>query len=384
MKCPECGTENPEGAEFCSECGTKMPASQPSTEETKPVETKKRVTSPPPQSKGSGIGTKAILIIIVAIVVVGAAAAFFLLPSIFNASPQAATVLVAPAVSGAATITLDGQQIPVTVDYYDKPFGTGSGFIVDQEGYIVTAAHVVADPIDLSYKQNIRKMEDKDIKWYVAQAALILYMQQYEPENLGQLTYEDLNTLTDAAYTTGVVTVEKANYDIYIIGPAFPNSSTGEENYLAQIIDFAATDNQEKDLALLKIEKPPANLPTVSISDQKPVTGDDIEIFGYPKEQLDFTEYIASAGNQKQFLESVANATLTKGTVSGERTSPKGTTYFQTDAAVNHGNSGGPVINANNEVIGVLVLGAGNTGNYNFFLSSDYIIDLLKKNGIDT
>ncbi|MEN6554715.1 MAG: trypsin-like peptidase domain-containing protein, partial [Methanobacterium sp.] len=302
MKCPECGTENPEGAEFCSECGTKMPASQPSTE---PVETKKRVTSPPPQSKGSGIGTKAILIIIVAIVVVGAAAAFFLLPSFFNASPQAATVLVAPAVSGAATITLDGQQIPVTVDYYDKPFGTGSGFIVDQEGYIVTAAHVVADPIDLSYKQNIRKMEDKEIKWYVAQAALILYMQQYEPENLGQLTYDDLNTLTDAAYTTGVVTVEKANYDVYIIGPAFPNSSTGEENYLAQIIDFAATDNQEKDLALLKVENPPANLPTASISDQKPVTGDDIEIFGYPKEQLDFTEYIASAGNQKQFLESV-------------------------------------------------------------------------------
>lgn len=52
MKCPECGTENPEGAEFCSECGTKMPASQPSTE---PVETKKRVTSPPPQSKGWGL-----------------------------------------------------------------------------------------------------------------------------------------------------------------------------------------------------------------------------------------------------------------------------------------------------------------------------------------
>jgi len=44
---------------------------------------------------------------------------------------------------------------------------------VDQEGYIVTAAHVVADPYDLSYKQTIRKMEDKDIKWYVARAALI-------------------------------------------------------------------------------------------------------------------------------------------------------------------------------------------------------------------
>jgi S1-C subfamily serine protease len=34
---------------------------------------------------------------------------------------------------------------PVPVDCYS--FGSGTGFIVDSEGYIVTAAHVVADPM---------------------------------------------------------------------------------------------------------------------------------------------------------------------------------------------------------------------------------------------
>ena len=54
MKCPECGTDNPEGAEFCSECGTKMPASQPSTGETKLVETEKKnnLSSTPEQGIG--------------------------------------------------------------------------------------------------------------------------------------------------------------------------------------------------------------------------------------------------------------------------------------------------------------------------------------------
>jgi S1-C subfamily serine protease len=377
MNCPDCGAPNPEGAQFCNECGKQLPEAGLGIQEEKPIKDE-RVITPASPSKGKGINLKIVLLIIVAVVVVGAAAAYFILPSYF-ASPQASTVAVIQAVSGTAVINTNGSNYTVNIDYY--AIGRGSGFIVNNQGYIVTAAHVVSDPYDLRYKGTIRKLNESDIKWYVAQAAIYAYLKEKSPSTLSKLSQSDLDNLTNSAITSGSVKVTNSNYDIYIAGPSFPDSMT-EKNYVAQMVDYSATDNQEKDLALLKVDNPPANLPALPISGQKPKTGDSVFIYGYPQEQSEFAQYITSTGNQKQFLESMANATLTKGIVSAERTSPKGTTYYQTDAAVDHGNSGGPVLNSNNQVIGVLVLGFGNTGSFNFFLSSQYVTDMLKKNGL--
>lgn len=378
MKCPECGAENPENAEFCSACGKHIP--QPDSEKTEPrVESRTTTTSKTSQSKGSGLNTKILLLIIVVVVLAGAVAAYYFLPSFFS-SPQQSTVLIVQAVSGAAVVTYNGSQYPVTVDYY--ALGQGSGFIVSDEGHIVTAAHVVSDTYDLRYQNTIRKMDQSDIDWYVAQGAIYAVLKEKNPAVLRNLTQEDLDDLTNTAVTSGAVKINNGKLDIYVGGPAFPDSMT-DQDYLANIVDYEASDNKEKDLALLKVENAPSNLPTLSISSQKPKTGDSVSIYGYPKEQMDFAKYIESTGNQKQFLESMANATLTKGIVSAERTSPGGIQYFQTDAAVNNGNSGGPVLNSNNQVIGVLVLGFGNTGSFNFFLSSQYVIDMLKQNGIN-
>lgn len=74
-------------------------------------------------------------------------------------------------------------------------------------------------------------------------------------------------------------------------------------------------------------------------------------------------------------------STLTTGIVSGERPSPKGIKYYQTDAAVDHGNSGGPVCDPNNNVVGILVMGFEKQG-FNFFLPAEYIIEMCKKNGV--
>jgi len=112
-------------------------------------------------------------------------------------------------------------------------------------------------------------------------------------------------------------------------------------------INYPATlirKNENKDLALLKVDN---NFDySFNISDQKNYNiGDDIFAIGTP--------------NSIQL-----GQTLSKGIISGERISEEDN-YIQTDASVNSGNSGGPLINKKGELLGVVnskLLGIGVEG----------------------
>lgn len=120
--------------------------------------------------------------------------------------------------------------------------------------------------------------------------------------------------------------------------------------------------DREKDLAILQ----PANarikspLPLCYASYPKP--GEEVFALGNPR--------------------GLAN-TVTRGIVSSVRRAegefrsvvPEGTTLIQTDAAVNPGNSGGPLLNANGEVVGIVTFKRSAGEGLNFALS---IIDALE------
>ena len=98
------------------------------------------------------------------------------------------------------------------------------------------------------------------------------------------------------------------------------------ETYKAEVIQ---SENQNKDLALLMI-KPNKPLPTIKLGDSSIVK---------------VGQKVLAIGNPFGF-----NGTLTTGIVSRidyERNK------IQTDAAINPGSSGGPILNANGEVIGI-------------------------------
>lgn len=98
------------------------------------------------------------------------------------------------------------------------------------------------------------------------------------------------------------------------------------ETYKAEVIQ---SENQNKDLALLRI-KPNKPLPTIKLGDSSIVK---------------VGQKVLAIGNPFGF-----NGTLTTGIVSRidyERNK------IQTDAAINPGSSGGPILNANGEVIGI-------------------------------
>ena len=118
---------------------------------------------------------------------------------------------------------------------------------------------------------------------------------------------------------------------------------SGEE-YRAKVIGI----DGETDLAVLKIE-PKQSLPIVSLGDSNAVqVGDWVLAIGSPF-GLD--------------------QTVTAGIISKkERETPYFTSFqrfLQTDAAINRGNSGGPLVNMKGEVIGINSQIATSTGDYN-------------------
>lgn len=70
--------------------------------------------------------------------------------------------------------------------------------------------------------------------------------------------------------------------------------------------------------------------------------------------------------------------TITEGIVSAAKQLMEGRHYIQTDAAVNPGNSGGPVINANGEVVGITTAKFNNADNMGFAIPAETIKEELQ------
>jgi len=105
--------------------------------------------------------------------------------------------------------------------------------------------------------------------------------------------------------------------------------------YRASVVGFSPASSL--DLALLKIENAPSGLPTVSFADPKTV---------------DIGDYVAAIGHPEQ----AGLWTLTTGTVStliANFSGVKGKNVFQTEASINRGNSGGPLLSDAGQMIGI-------------------------------
>lgn len=122
----------------------------------------------------------------------------------------------------------------------------------------------------------------------------------------------------------------------------------------AKVIAF----DQKRDLAVLKI--PGNNLPYLPLANSSLVkSGQQVVALGHPQ---------GLAGSASQ------------GIVSAVRTlNDTGVTLIQTDASVNPGNSGGPLLNGQGEVIGVVTLKLSGSEGLNFAVPSNDVRDLIRK-----
>jgi len=130
---------------------------------------------------------------------------------------------------------------------------------------------------------------------------------------------------------------------------------TEKERFLAKVVLV----NPVADLAFLSTEQDFSYLPELELNMEREVTiGEQVNVAGYPFGMP---------------------YTITDGTISSPKQLMEGKTYIQTDAAVNPGNSGGPMFDQSNKVIAVTVSKFNDADNMGFGIPAVVLGEMLNR-----
>ena len=150
----------------------------------------------------------------------------------------------------------------------------------------------------------------------------------------------------------------------------------GTDTYVdAEVI----AERPSSDLCILKLDKPIYDMKPLALNDRNDAqTGDGIYALGFPG-SADIYSDVDEANPE--------DVTVTDGIISGIKSGAviqgKSTVQmYQINAAINHGNSGGPLVNERAEVIGINSYMIYEAQNTNAAVNVLELTSLLKKNGI--
>lgn len=238
-----------------------------------------------------------------------------------------------------AEVTMNCGEGPVTVK--PAPFvETGTGWLIDGRGWVITNAHVI-DPVHRLPPWVSHELKKKAIDQACVDPALSErgMMRGQRPEQEDRLRRE----LTDRAMKGMKFTPQPSLTVLLSNGARLP----------AEIRKFSApllldgtgrpVSDSGRDLALLRL--PDGNYPALALGSREVKIGDPVHILGFPGVVL----------SHELLSQSVSlEASVTNGAVSGFKQDTIGQDVVQTDAPAAHGNSGGPAINDDADVVGVM------------------------------
>ena len=280
---------------------------------------------------------------------------------------------------------------------------TGSGFFINSDGYIATNGHVVKllDTTSVIYAGILGGGLDRFIVDSMASsirsegqdpdmAAVASVASRVKSDKQAALQYA---MATKQLIDKKVINLENDRYNYYVQMGKTPmslgvggNVATGngiaEAKMVGMDYDTMAANGtfHTSDVAIIKVAG--IGFPALPLGDSSKIdSGESLEVMGFPG---------VAMGGEGSFLDSSSNAepTVTRGVVSAIKQA-KGDMkkLIQTDASINHGNSGGPAINVDGEVVGIATYGLtvdSGSGNYNFLSDIDDLKSLASKNGIET
>jgi S1-C subfamily serine protease len=227
------------------------------------------------------------------------------------------------------------------------PPSYGTAWGVSANGYLVTNNHVVQFPDDTWWKQNAT-VGGPSSQTTAAQAVAGALRRQLQHINWGnphlRLTAADLAGLDQLAarWIDGTSTVSGRSERIGVGGGQTVNAT--DPGMAARVIVTSRTIWPHADVAILKVNA--TNLPVVPLGDDTIVnTGDTVEALGYP-----FDASFASGTAEH----STVTATFSSGQVTNRLQTPGGFAAIEDSATINHGSSGGPLLDTRGQVIGMV------------------------------
>lgn len=238
--------------------------------------------------------------------------------------------------------------------------GSGSGFIVNPDGYVLTSGHVVAPTRDT------RALET-ELRRNGAISALVRHF----PIDVLRSVYRDgtLDRYVDPLAAEGKLDHVSITRTVEL--------SNGESRPYTIVRWSPALSARGTDLAVLHIDR--RNLPALPLGDSDSVRiGASIFSVGYPAVASSTDEVIGGWLSRDTDLE----ATFNPGTVTAIKRNIANTPVLQSNVAIYRGNSGGPAVNLDGEVIGVSTWGHTNAEQIKFLVPIDVARQFLADAGV--
>lgn len=238
--------------------------------------------------------------------------------------------------------------------------GSGSGFIVHPDGFILTNNHVVAPTRDLGVLESELRRNGSIaalVRHFPVEDLRTIYRGEGLDPYIGRLaargSVETMRRVNEVELSNG----EKLPFQVLQYSPSLSEKGT--------------------DLALLRVER--RGLPSLRLGDSERVgVGESIWAVGYPAVASSTDDVIGGWLSRESDLE----PTFNPGTITAIKKNSANAPVFQSNVAIYRGNSGGPAVNRNGEVIGISTWGHTSAEQIKFLVPVNAAKELMADAGV--
>jgi S1-C subfamily serine protease len=222
-----------------------------------------------------------------------------------------------------------------------------------------------------SYTYTSAKGYDRTIRSFASSLddAVAIWEYRLSPSEKGRTSKLTKEVLSSSGSGFAVTSIGHVITNAHVVDGAQKISvRIGDKLVAAKLVAI----DQQNDLAVLKVDG--TTLPLKIGETDSVRLGDEITVGGFPNPEMQGT-----------------SLKLTRGVISGMKGAHDDVRHYQIDAAIQPGNSGGPLLSAGRSVVGVVnarlndsavVLATGSIPqNVNYAIKTDYLIPLIR--GVD-